>query len=428
VRFRKTTVSVVAAAAAFAGVLAQCSIANAAPRPGARWSTNWSATWSSAMQQPVADSGPTGPDWSTTGFTKQTVRQVIRVSDGGRELRIRLSNLYGSTPLHVTGATVAKTLDGAAVEPGTMRALTFNGRGYATVPAGQIAASDPATVRVSPLESLTVTLYLAGSTGPSTFHEDGLTTTYRADGDHRFDVGAGAFAGSTSHSFYYLTGVDVAGGESRHTVVAFGDSITNGHNSTVGGNDRYSDALAVRLFQAHRALGVANDGISGNTLLNELPCVGEKGVTRFQRDALDQPGVRTVILLEGENDIWDSEGPYSGCGVTPRVTADQIIAGYRSLINAAHARGVRVIGATMTPFKAPYIAAADFVRAEAVRVQVNDWVRTSGAYDGVVDFAKAVADPADPEQLNPAFNSGDYLHPNDAGYAAIAAAFNLNEL
>ena len=196
----------------------------------------------------------------------------------------------------MTGATIARTRDGAAVEPGTVRSLTFHGARSATISAGRVAASDPAALPVSALESLTVTLFFAGSTGPSTFHEDGLTASYRAAGDHRSDGGAAAFAKQTSHSFYYLTGVDVAGGRTRNTVVAFGDSITNGHNSTVGGNDRYSDALAGRLALARRPLAVANSGISGNTLLNGLACFGEKGITRFRRDALGQPGVRTVIF------------------------------------------------------------------------------------------------------------------------------------
>ena len=420
---RSTAVGAAAAAAALAATLAPHLIAGASAHPAARWS----ATWASAMQPPVAGNGTTAPNWSD-GFSDQTVRQVIRVSSGGRQVRVRLSNLYGTRPLQVTGATIARTRDGATVEPGTVRSLTFHGARSATIQTGRIAASDPAALPVSPLESLTITLFFAGSTGPSTFHEDGLTSTYRAAGDHRFDTGPAAFANEASHSFYYLTGVDVTGGPTRNAVVAFGDSITNGHNSTVSGNDRYPDALAGRLVLAHRPLAVANSGISGNMLLSELACFGEKGVARFQRDALDQPGVRTVIFLEGTNDIWDSEGNYGGCGQTPRVTAGQLIAGYQTLIRAAHARGVRIIGATIIPFKAPYMPPAGFLRAEAVRDQVNHWIRTSGEFDAVADFAEAVADPADPEELNPAYNSGDFLHPNDAGYREIAAAIKLNEL
>ena len=425
-KFRRTAVGAAAAtavAAALIATLASHPIATASAHPAARWS----ATWASAMQPPVAGNPTTGPNWSD-GFSDQTVRQVIRVSAGGRQVRVRLSNLYGTKPLHVTGATIARTRDGATAEPGTVRSLTFHGAHSAAIPAGRTAASDPAALPVAPLESLTITLFFAGSTGPSTFHEDGLTASYRAAGDHRFDTGAAAFANETSHSFYYLTGVDVTGGRTRSTVVTFGDSITNGHNSTVGGNDRYSDALAGRLVLARRPLAVANSGISGNMLLSELACFGEKGVARFQRDALGQPGVRTVIFLEGTNDIWDSEGNFGDCGQTPRVTAGQLIAGYQTLIAAAHARGVRIIGATIIPFKAPYMSPAGFQRAEAVRDQVNHWIRTSGEFDAVADFAKAVADPADPTELNPAYNSGDFLHPNDAGYRTIAAIINLNGL
>ena len=422
-KFRSTAAGAAAAAAALAATLAPHLIVTASAHPAARWS----ATWASAMQPPVAGKGTTGPNWSD-GFSDQTVRQVIRVSAGGRQVRVRLSNLYGTRPLQVTGATIARTRDGATVAPGTVRSLTFHGARSATIQAGRIAASDPAALPVSPLESLTITLFFAGATGPSTFHEDGVTSAYRAAGDHRFDSGATAFGNETSHSFYYLTGVDVTGDRTRNTVVTFGDSITNGHNSTVGGNDRYPDALAGRLVLAHRPLAVANSGISGNMLLSELACFGEKGVARFQRDALDQPGVGTVIFLEGTNDIWDSEGNYGGCGQTSRVTARQLIAGYQTLIRAAHARGVRIIGATIIPFKAPYMPPAGFLRAEAVRDQVNHWIRTSGEFDAVADFATAVADPAHPEELNPAYNSGDFLHPNDAGYRRIAATINLNEL
>jgi len=198
---------------------------------------SWSASWTSAMQQPTPSTPAMGENWSMEGFSKQTVRQEVRVSGSGNVARIRLSNLYGTEPLSVAGATVAESAGGAATEPGTMRSLTFHGRRSVTIPAGQVTASDATHLHVAPLESLTITLYFAAPTGPSTFHEDGLTTTYQATGDHARDNGAGAFDGPTSHSYYYLTGVDVAT-RRPETVVAFGDSITNGHNSTVDGNDR----------------------------------------------------------------------------------------------------------------------------------------------------------------------------------------------
>ena len=434
--FRPTALAA-ATAAALSAVLATAPAASAATvRPGAgpvrpsaavaRPGSQWSATWAAAMQPAVPDNATTGANWSEQGFTDQTIRQVIRVTSGGRLVRIRLSNQYGSAPLRVAGATIARTVAGAAIEPRTLRRLTFRGARSATIPAGQVMMSDAAALRVAPLGSLTITLYLTGPTGPATFHDDGLTTTYQAGGSHLSDTGAAAFAGGTSHSFYYLAGVDLISEHAHGTVVAFGDSITNGHNSTAGGNDRYTDDLADRLVAAHRRLAVVNEGITGNLLLHQLPCFGDAGITRFGRAALGQPGVRTVILLEGANDIWDYQD--HGCGVTPAVTAQQIISGYRALIKAAHARGIRVIGATILPFKAFYEQPGDFARAEAIRQTVNKWIRTSGQYDGVADFAAAVADPADPQQLSPAYNSGDYLHPNDAGYQAIAAAINLSGL
>lgn len=425
-KLRTTLTAAIAAGAA--AVLATGVAVGASSNPSGR-AAQWSVSWSSALQPPVASTPAFGPNWSAEGFSDQTIRQTIRLSSAGNHVRIRLSNLYGTGPLHVTGATIAVTLDGAATQPGTMHRLTFGGTRSVTIPAGRVTASDAAALRVVPLESLTITLFFAGATGPSTFHEDGLTTSYRATGDHLSDLGTGAFTGATSHSSYYLDGVDVTGRYIRGTVVAFGDSITNGHNSTIGASKRYTDVLAGRLAAAHVPLAVANAGITGNLLLSQLPCFGEKGVARFQRDALDQPGVRTVIMEEGTNDIWDSQANHNcGTKTTPVVTARQIIGGYRALIRAAHARGIRVIGATMLPFKASYEAPADFAKAEAVRKAVNQWILTSGQCDAVEDFARAVADPADPQQLNPAYNSGDSLHPNDAGYQAIAAAVNLSDL
>ncbi|MEV4004271.1 SGNH/GDSL hydrolase family protein [Actinomadura sp. NPDC049753] len=388
----------------------------------------WSAGWAAAVQRPVPGNDFAGPNWSMEGFDGQTVRQVVRLSSGGEQVRVRLSNLYGDRPLRITGASVAISGDGAALEPGAVRRLTFGGAPSATIRAGRVGASDRVRLPFRAPRSLTITLYLAGPTGPATFHENGLATTYRATGDHTADVDAGAFAGETSHSYYFLAGVDVRGGHGRGTVVAFGDSITDGHGSTPGANHRYPDRLAERLAAARRPLGVANAGIDGNLLLNELtPCFGEKGVTRFRRDVLQQPGVRTAIVLEGVNDLFASEFD-NGCGTTPRVSAAQLITGYRALIGAARSRGVRVVGATLTPFKTPYIPTEMFERAEGIREEVNHWIRTSGEFDAVADFDRALADPEDVDRMRPAYDSGDGIHPNDVGYKAMAEAVDIHRL
>jgi len=388
----------------------------------------WGGGWAAAVQRPVPGNDFSGPNWSMEGFSGQTVRQVVRLSRGGEQVRVRLSNRYGDRPLRITGATVAISADGAALQPGTVRTLTFAGAPSTTIRAGRIGVSDQVRLPLPAPRSLTVTLYLAGPTGPATFHENGLTTTYRASGDHAADVGSGVFADETSHSYYFLAGVDVRGRHGQGTVVTFGDSITDGHGSTPGANHRYPDRLAERLAAARRPLSVANAGIDGNLLLNELtPCFGEKGVTRFRRDVLQQPGVRAAIVLEGVNDLFASEFD-NGCGSTPRVSAAQLITGYRALIGAARTRGVRVVGATLTPFKTPYLPTEMFERAEGIREEVNHWIRTSGEFDAVADFDRALADPEDADRMRPAYDSGDGIHPNDAGYKAMAEAVDIGSL
>jgi lysophospholipase L1-like esterase len=388
----------------------------------------WFGAWTSAQHHPIPGNQWDGPNWSVDGFANQSVRQVVRISAGGSYVRIRLSNRYGTKPLRVAGATIAKTGPGAAIQPGTPRPLTFGHRLSATIRPGAEATSDAALLSVSALESLSLTLYFAEPTGPATFHEGALTTTYRATGDRRFDPGTAAFAGETSHSWYYLTGVDVSGGPRRakDTVVAFGDSITDGYGSTPDANNRYPDELAERLVAAGRPVGVVNAGINGNKLLANSPCYGEKGVSRFHRDVLGQPGVRTAIVLEGLNDIGAGGFPDFGCGTSPVLTAAQVIEAHRALIRTAHVHGVTIIGATLTPMKGAY--GYDTPEKEAVRDAVNQWIRTSGEYDAVVDLDQALADPADPDALLPAYDFGDHLHPNDAGTKAIAAAINLNTL
>jgi lysophospholipase L1-like esterase len=390
----------------------------------ARW-PHATGTWSSSMIAAAPDIFGI-PNWSG-GFDHQSVRQVVRVSKGGAAVRIRVSNVFGTAPLRLTGATIGRAGDGAAVQPGTLRPVTFDRRTSTVVPAGREIASDPVPLRVGALDRLTVTFYFAQPTGPATFHLFALATTYRAAGDHRTDAGAAAF-GETSQSFYYLSGVDTVGDRrpgpagGSGTVVAFGDSITDGSFSTPDTDNRYPDELAERLVAAGRPTGVLNAGIGGNQILTGGDGFGEPGVARFARDALDRPGVRTVIILEGINDIGMGES------AGRPVTAQQLIDGQQAMIRAARARHVKVVGATITPTKGCTYPGYDTARGEAVRDAVNEWIRTSGAFDAVADFDRALADPADPDAMRAQFNGGDWLHPNDAGMRAMAAAVPVRAL
>ncbi|MEV0677422.1 SGNH/GDSL hydrolase family protein [Actinosynnema sp. NPDC050436] len=401
------------AAVLLAAVLGAVLTPVASAHPG------WAATWTASPQE-LTDAF--GPNWGSQGFDNHTVRQVVRISGGGPAVRVRLSNAHGSTPLRVAGATVARSAEGAAVRPGSVRHLTFGGHRSTTVRTGGELVSDVAFLPVEPLQRVTVTLYLAGKTGPATGHLFADATSYRASGDHRADTSAAAF-GEQSESWFYLSGVETVDRTPRRdVVVAFGDSITEGAGSTVDGDNRYPDELAERL---RGTKNVVNAGIGGNRVLNDSACFGEKGTARFARDALGQPDVRTVILLEGINDIGFSNFPIDCAKPDPVVTAAELVAGYRTLIRQAHAKGVRVVGATLLPYKgALYYTEA----GEAVRDEVNTWIRTSGEFDAVVDFDRATADPADPDALLPAYDSGDKLHPNDAGYRAMAHAIDLSVL
>ncbi|MFG3349122.1 SGNH/GDSL hydrolase family protein [Streptomyces sp. NPDC048018] len=407
-----------------ATVPATAATADSAPAAGAATAAGtWHGAWAASPQAPTA---PFGPNWAPEGFADQTVRQIVRVTAGGTRARVELTNRYGTTPLRVTGATVARTAGGGAVVPGSVRALTFGGRGAVTVPAGGTLLSDGVPFRTAALESVTVTLYLAAPTGPATFHHMASATSYRAAGDHRADASGAAFT-ETSGSWYYLSGVEVSGGPRtarRDGIVAFGDSITDGVGSTADADNRYPDELAERLAATGRPRAVLNHGIGGNQVTNDTTWAGEAGVVRFRKDVLTEKGVGTVILLEGINDIGGS-GPAFPGGPTPEVSVNRLVEGHRSLIRQAHAHGLKVVGATLTPIKGSFY---DTPENEAKREAFNAWVRTSGAYDAVVDLDRAVADPADPDRILPAYDSGDHLHPGDAGYRAMAEALDLDEL
>ncbi|WP_432012022.1 SGNH/GDSL hydrolase family protein [Streptomyces cucumeris] len=423
---------------ALSAVVAASGVATARPGSPAdgreRPRTGWTAGWAAPVQRPSAGFEP---NWAETGFADQTVRQVVRVTGGGTAARIRLSNRYGTAPLRVTGATIARTAHGPAVHPASLRGLTFGHRRSVEIPAGGETASDAAPLRLAPFESVTVTLYFRRPTGPATFHAQAYATSYRADGDHRGDRTGAAFTGRT-HSWYYLSDVEVTGGAKGHgkrhanghgkgrdTVVAFGDSLTDGFGSGNDTHHRWPDLLAERLAAAGTPRPVLNSGIGGNLLRNDSPWYGERAAARFQRDVLDKPGVRSVIVLEGLNDIGFSEVDLPTYRPNPQISAEEVIASYRELIGRAHARGVRVIGGTILPFKGAEYHTA---RSEAKRAAINEWIRTSGEFDAVVDFAEIMASPSDPLALDPAYDSGDAKHPNAAGYRRMADAVDLAAL
>ncbi|MEU7113590.1 SGNH/GDSL hydrolase family protein [Streptomyces sp. NPDC046182] len=414
---RRTTVAVLTAAALTALPLGG-SVAAEPRHDGGTWRGAWAAS-------PHAPTAPFGPNWSQAGFSDHTVRQVVRVTTGGTTARIELSNRYGTTPLRITGATVARTDKGASVKAGSVRQLSFGKGRSVTIPAGGTAYSDGVPFTVKALESVTVTLYLSAPTGPATFHHMASATSFRADGDHRSDRAATAFKES-SGSWYYLSGVEVSGGAParRDGIVTFGDSITDGVGSGLEANNRYPDELAERFAAAGKPRSVLNHGIGGNQVTNDTTWAGEKGIERFKKDVLTEPGVRTVILLEGINDFGGSL-PGGVATPTPEVPVERLVEGHRALIREAHARGIKVVGATLTPVKGSFY---DTPAVEAKRDAFNHWVRTSGAYDAVVDFDRAVADPADPDRMLPAYDSGDHLHPGDAGYKAMAEALDLDRL
>ena len=379
---------------------------------------SWIATWAASPE--AASDGR-----SERGFDDRTVRDVIYTSAGGTAVRVRISNRYGTRPLHVGAASMGTVLDGAALVPAPARPLAFgkNGKRSVTIPAGHSVTSDPVSYAVPPLAELAVSLYLPDPTGPVTWHSLAQQASYVAGGDHA-DGRRGAPYGVTEHSWYFLTEVDVRSPSRYGTIVAFGDSITDGLGSHAGADDRWPNFLARRLRAAlgDRAPGVVDEGISGNRVLSD--CVGPSALRRFSTDALGITGVRAVILLEGINDISHATGLPGQCASRSSrdVTASAIEDGYRRLIALARARGVTVYLGTLTP-------APDLTRAgQAMREAVNRWITASsaaGISGGVADFAGAVADAGHPAYLNPACNSGDDLHPNDLGYDLMAQVVPL---
>jgi lysophospholipase L1-like esterase len=358
-----------------------------------------------------------GPRGVASGYT---VRQVVHLSVGGAAVRLRLSNRYGTSALPVGHVTIAVQAPGSptpAAEPGTVRDVTFGGSPSAVVAAGDDLASDAVRLPVGPGTNLMVSTYLPEVSGPVTTHPEALQTSYfSADGDHAGDGSGTAFTGTTVQ-WHDLTGVDVLDRLARGSVVTLGDSITDGNQSTVDANHRWPDVLAARLAlpPAGRA-GVLNAGISGNRLLLEGGTMGVKALDRLGEDVFSRAGVCTVVVLEGINDVQQS--PH-------QLDPAKIEAAYRQIAEEAHARGIRVVGATLLPFEGFTVWSPAL---EQTREAVNAYIRASGTFDGVIDFDAVMRDPSDPLRLWPAYDSGDHIHPDDAGYRAMGDAVDLRLL
>jgi lysophospholipase L1-like esterase len=344
----------------------------------------------------------------------RTVRNLVRPTTAGSELRVGLSNVFGTKPVTFQSVQVGVSAGGAGLVPGSDAQVTFSGARSVTVPPGSRVLSDPVDVAVTARSTLAVSVLAVGDPGAVTGHRLAQATSYVSEpGDATTDVTGAAYTGTTT-SWFWVDSV-VVDAPAEGTVVALGDSITDGNGSTPGNDSRWPDQLAARLAGAPGAprLAVANQGISGNRLLADG--TGPSALARFDRDVLAVPGVRTVVVLEGINDI--------GSGLV--TSADEVVAGYRQIIARAHAADVCVVLGTLTPFEGARYWTAE---REALREQVNAWIRTSGEADAVVDFDAAVRDPGAPQRLLPAYDPGDHLHPNDAGYRAMAAAVDLDAL
>ena len=400
--FKRCFVVVVLAALAF--LPAVSSSGESVPQP------QWVGAWATA---PMLADVP----GSIRVLSGVTLRQIAHISVGGAQVRIRFTNEFGRDPLTISDAHVALSAGGSSIKPGSDHAITFGGASTVNVPPGGAIFSDPVALQVAPLSNLAVTAYLPPQVmRAETFH-------YLAAGDNFVATGDVANApdlsqSATIHSWYFFDGIDVTAVSDSYSIVALGDSITDGWKSTPNANHRWPDFLAARL-QADPSLknvGVLNVGIGGNRVLNEG--YGPSAISRIDRDVLAQSDVRYVILLESINDISRVGNSKIPADI---VTAAQVEWGFKQIVDAAHEHGIKVVGCTVMP-----IGPEATKEAEQIREAVNKWILTSGTFDGVVDFDKITRDPANPTRLNPSYDSGDHVHPNDAGYKIMGAGVDLS--
>jgi lysophospholipase L1-like esterase len=376
----------------------------------------WISTWTASPQAPRGV--------IPASLSNRTIRQIVHLSIGGSKVRLRLSNELGSRPVLIGAASIAMAGENSDIVGGSLRPLTFGGAKSVIIPPGAPALSDPVELNVAPLSDLAVSLYLPAATELGTVHQTALQTAYVS--------AAGDF--TTSSKFptvdkfanrFFLTGVMVEAGSPARAVAIFGDSISDGTRSTIDANARWPDVLARRLKEAGIAVAVLNQGISGNRVLSDG--AGMSALARFDRDVLSQPGVSHVVIFEGINDIgWPGTAIEPGATVR---TAEEIIAGYEQLIERAHLRSIKAIGSPLTPFENALAGTPNqgyfTPEKEAKRQAVNSWIRTSRAFDGIIDFEPILADPSHSAALAPAYDSGDHLHPNDAGYKAMGESVDL---
>lgn len=373
----------------------------------------WIGTWASSPQLGDSKNGPPDP-----GFSDSTVRQVVHVSIGGKQLRVRFSNAFGSTPLTIFSTHVALSAGNGAIHPESDKPATFHGQPSVTIPPGALMVSDPLDFDLAPLADLAVTIHIASAPDGITTHPGSRQTSYFQSGD---SVSAAdlSTAPHTDH-WYFLNGIDVLAPNSEGAIVALGDSITDGHGATTNGNDRWPDDMARRLQTDKHTAGISvlNEGIGGNRLLHDQ--AGPNVLARFDRDVLSQPGVRWLIVFEGVNDI----GTRARASMRKEqpASAEDIIAAYEQIILRAHAHNIRVYGATITPFGGSFYDNPD---TQEVWTKVNEWIRSSGKFDAVIDFAATTRDPKNPSHLLAADDSGDHLHPGSAGYKSMGDSIDL---
>jgi lysophospholipase L1-like esterase len=397
-------------------------------------SAHWVSTWGTAQQLAVE----MRPDWVAPPpraandpppppspilpfpelFSDETVRMVVRTSIGGSRVRLTLSNALGFEPVRIGAVHVGLRQRDSTIVAGSDRAATFGGRTAFTLEPGALVVSDEIEFAVPALAELAVSLYLPERTGRATTHELGLNTTYIAKGNA---AAAASLPGATTNlTYFWLAGIEVLAPAKTGAIVAFGDSITDGFTTTPNAHRAWPALLATRLQRnaATAHWGVVNAGIAGNRIRRDL--VGTSGLARFDRDVLARAGVRWLVLFEGINDINFTALP--GAPASQQTTAEQLIEGLSQLVDRAHARGNRVLGGTLMPMGGLWLHNA---QTEGLRQAVNRWIRTGGKFDAVVDFDAVTRDPEQPERLRPDFDSGDHIHPNDAGNAAMAEAIDI---